>query len=249
MKTKLLLFFLVVFLVTGFLKNRLPASVDIVDALYIEPEQVEVIADPVEIEKGGMVYTVQPLYAYELQGLIVSDHKTGGWFDYYHSQWKDTLNIKDVCVVWGDNLTDDNFRKMKYKNGSWTCYYSSPNREVWRRFNADALSNNHILVDDDHLAGLLMKAGRGDQIALKGYLSEYSHQEGFKRGTSISREDKRGGACETIYLTDFEILKRGNVFWAIVHAMVKGALILLCFWSVISFFLPPAVLKRMSFKK
>lgn len=246
MKKKIFLLLLVLFFVSGCFKYRLPFHGDIVKDLYEQPKQIELEVDPFTVKKEGMTYRVQPLYSYDLKGLIVSDHETGGWLDYYHSQWKDSLNIKDVCVVWGDNLTDDNFRDLTYRNGSWTCYVKTPNRKVWNRFNGNELSNNHLLVDDEYIAETLLKAKRGDQIALKGYLSEYSHGEGFKRGTSISREDMGGTACETIFLTDFKILKKGNVLWSWLSMMSKWGLMIIGLWGTVEFFKPEKRPRRKS---
>ena len=36
---------------------------------------------------------------------------------------------------------------------------------------------------------------------------------GFFRGTSTTRNDTGNGACETIYVTDFELVKKAN--WAL----------------------------------
>jgi len=60
----------------------------------------------------------------------------------------------------------------------------------------------------------ILSAKKGDQIYLKGYLAEYTHSNGsFRRGTSTTRVDSGNGACETIYLEDFRILKGANLFW------------------------------------
>ena len=45
----------------------------------------------------------------------------------------------------------------------------------------------------------------GDQIHFEGYLSSYSNASGFHRGTSTIRTDTGNGACETVYVTEFDI--------------------------------------------
>jgi hypothetical protein len=67
--------------------------------------------------------------------------------------------------------------------------------------------------------------------------AEYSHNHGFpfKRGTSTVRTDGGNGACETVYLEDFEILRRGGGPW---HLLVKIALILLA-GGVVGWFVLP----------
>ena len=52
-------------------------------------------------------------------------------------------------------------------------------------------------------------------------MAEYSNAEGFHRGTSTTRDDTWDGACETIYLTEFRILKSANAFWRFVYFCAK----------------------------
>ena len=66
----------------------------------------------------------------------------------------------------------------------------------------------------------------------KGYLAAYSHSGGsFFRGSSTTRTDKGDGACETIYLTDFKIIKKSNVIWRIMFSLsvflVAGSIFML----------------------
>jgi len=70
----------------------------------------------------------------------------------------------------------------------------------------------------------MMQAEPGDHIRLKGMLVEYRNPgNGFRRGTSVTRTDKGNGACETIYVNAFEIIRKANqgarhfysaAFWA-----------------------------------
>jgi hypothetical protein len=48
---------------------------------------------------------------------------------------------------------------------------------------------------------------------MSGYLAEYSHAGGFFRGSSTVRTDTGNGACETVYLEAFDILKNGGRRW------------------------------------
>ncbi len=75
-----------------------------------------------------------------------------------------------------------------------------------------------LLATDEFVAKDIMEATVGDQIYFKGYLSHYSHNQGFKRGTSIVRTDRGNGACETVFITDFQILKEANIVWRGLHA-------------------------------
>jgi hypothetical protein len=230
MKIKIILLLFGIIIFTSIMKDRLPNPGEIEKALYLEPRQKETTVAPFTVQKKELTFTIEPLYEYELYGLVVSEYNTKSLFDLYHEEWKDDLNIKDICVIWGDNLKDDNFRKLTYHHGSWTCYVSAKNRNIWKNFHANQLSNNHLLVDEGHLKNIIMQAKRGDQVFLSGYLAKYSRDDGFKRSSSTSRDDR---GCEVIFVKQFEILKKNNSVWRMLNT---GAIWALCAFIVFNIF-------------
>ena len=157
-------------------------------------------------------YLITPQFDYELDGVIVSYHNADDFTDItHHWRWKDFLNLRDLCVVWGNNVKTGVYQDMDFHNGTWTCWYSWPNGDVRDRFEETQLSNNHVLIDDENIKRKLMQSEPGDHIRLKGMLVTYSNPgNGFFRGTSTTRNDTGNGACETIYVTDFELVKKAN---------------------------------------
>ena len=86
--------------------------------------------------------------------------------------------------------------------------------DTYNAFNQSAISNNHLLTADPQIAKTIRSARRGDQIHITGYLVNYKNALGAERHTSTTREDTGQGACEVLYVTGFQILKRGNPVWA-----------------------------------
>lgn len=195
--------------------ESLPPPAQLNEALLAPPQQIPVHQAPFQTRVGEVDYTVRPLYRYELTGLVVSRHDSQTWWDYAHAEWKDALNAVDLCVVWGDNVASGAYQPLSYSSDQWTCHVETRSTEAWQAFDPTALSNNHLLADRPELAKLLRQARVGDQIRLSGYLSEYSHKvgAGFHRGTSTTRDDTGNGACETIYVEQFEILQAGGKPW------------------------------------
>jgi len=229
------------FSISYLLKDGLPDGDDILEETLQPPIQTAVDMAPFQIEAGEMVYTITPLHAYELYGLVVSYHNCGTWWDiYHHGQWKDFINVKDLCVIWGNNVLTEVYKEMRFTSDSWTCTYYWPNHEVGARFNHTCLSNNHLLSHDESVTRSLLNTSRGDQIYLRGYLAEYSHTNGeFHRGTSTNRRDTGNGACETIYVEDYEILKTGNPFWRTTFTTSKYVILLSLLLIIIRFFRSP----------
>ena len=211
---------LLIWVLTLHFDDRLPAEDGIFPQLFQEPLQVkEDLPAAFQVTKKKIVYTVTPLYRYELFGLVVSQHRSDSLLDISHRRWQDYLNIKDLCVVWGRNIRSGVYRRMKFWNRDFTCMCSFPDQETGRLFSGSHLSNNHILCADESLSRLILKVRPGDQIHFKGYLVSYSQPANqFSRGTSTVRDDTGNGACETVYVTDFSILKRANPVWRALNA-------------------------------
>ena len=198
-------------------QSALPPPAAILKPLYAEPVQKEARQKPFQVQAGKKAYTIKPLFSYELAGLVVSYHHSSGFADYYHELWGDALNLKDICVVWGNNIRSEAYRRSKFKSGPFTCYWWTRDED----FDQTAISNNHLISEKKNITKQIMRAKKGDQIYLKGFLAEYSNKEGFHRGTSTTRDDTWDGACETIYLTEFRILKSANAFWRFAYFCAK----------------------------
>ncbi len=165
-------------------------------------------------------------FATSLYGLVVSDHRSDSISDISHQRWQDYLNTKDLCVIWGKNIETGVFRRMKFSSQNFTCWYRYPDEETARLFSEDCLSNNHLLCADDRMAKIIRSVSKGDQIHFRGYLATYEQKaNGFFRGTSTTRSDRGNGACETVFLTGFRIIKNNNPFWRAIFTASKILLI------------------------
>lgn len=186
------------------------------------PRQTRTREAVFDVEAGDQRYRIKPLFGYELDGVVVSMAHAHSFSDIYHPEWQDYLNLKDICVIWGDNVHSAVYRDMDFNNTTWTCWAHWPNGEVRRRFSDNALSNNHLLADRADVQQAILRARPGDQVRLRGYLAEYRNPaNGFFRGTSTSREDRGNGACETIYVERFEIVREANRGWRRLFALTR----------------------------
>jgi len=212
---------MVLIVVSIFFKNRLPDKDDIHPLLYrmpIQAKSTEALAFDATV--AGRSYHVTPMHDYELWGLVVSQYDATGWWDVTHKfLWHDALNIKDICVIYGFNVRTDAYKEMGFKSGTFRCYAKMHTERADLQFMGRCLSNNHLLADDKRIQRAVMRAKPGDQIHLKGYLAAYGLKGGPPtRYTSVTRNDTGDGACETIYLTDFRVLRTGNILWRHVFA-------------------------------
>jgi len=203
------------FVVSLFLRYRLPDKSLALESLFQDPVQsTGDVPEPFEVSRKNVTYTVTPLASYELWGLIVSYHHSASFIDISHRQWNDFLNTKDICVIWGPNIQTGVYKRMRFSNRDFTCYYRYPDRETGELFTESALSNNHLLPADPLVAATVLKARTGDQVHFKGWLVSYGIKGApYARRSSLTRNDRGNGACEVVYVTEFEILREANTAW------------------------------------
>jgi len=223
-----------------FKKDSLPSADNLRAELNKEPRQIAVQRPLLQTQVKGVQYSIQPRYSYDLYGLVVSLHDSDTWWDYAHREWGDHVNVVDFCVVWGENVREGAYRPLSYWNDQWTCWAKPDTDAAWKAFDPTAISNNHLVTDDPSVARELRKVRIGDQVHLRGYLVDYSIVRNgaatAPRVTSTVRNDSGQGACEVVYVEDFEVLASPNRMWRAALKLALGVLLAsLIAWA----FLPP----------
>jgi len=215
------------YLFSIFQTNKLPGKNEINKNLFLDPIQTKSNNEDFDFDYRGKNYKVHPLADYELWGLVVSVNNINAWYNYYHDE--NAVNLKDVCVIWGDNISNEIYLhpNTKIKNGEWTCYYQWQTKNGSKIF-PNKLSNNHLLTADEEIQEIIRNIHKGDQIHLKGFLVDYAEgSSDWYRKTSLSRSDsnqtsRSGGACEIVYTNEIELLKQNQNFFYLIKKWSKN---------------------------
>jgi hypothetical protein len=216
-------------------RNDLPGAIDFSPQLKDEPRQREVHRKPLVVPYAGVDYRVEPLYEYELYGLVVSYRQHDGE-DSMHRWSNDHLNVADVCVVWSDTAFSPTLSKLDFWNGIFTCNVQTRDSVAWSNFKMNQLSNNHLISADPYVRDRVEEVRIGDQVRIKGSLARYGAvANAGLRGTSTTREDSGDGACETILVDEFEVIVPGFSLW---RAAMWTSLLVLVATLAVHFMLP-----------
>jgi hypothetical protein len=212
-------------------KGRLPTHREIRPELRQEPVQETITEPPFSIDYRGKNYDVHPVASYELWGLVVSHNQITSVADIYHD--KNSLDTRDLCVIWGQNVLTEDYRNVTYKSGSFTCFYQYPDGVS---FNGTELSNNHLITDNESIRRKIDQVHIGDQIHFTGLLVNYrdSAVPNFWRNTSTTRTDTWGGACEVVYVKALDILKEETHGWYQLFHLSCLALLAIALLKIIS---------------
>lgn len=204
---------LAIYVTGAWLAGKPPAKAVFLPESHKSPVQQAPALQPFTVERKGHRYEIEPVYAYELRGLVVTSHDSDSIFNISHAKWKDFLNTNDICVVWGENLDTGLLSAIKFWSGNWTCYFQTNSSEAYRQFRQDKISNNHVLPKDESTAKILRNMKVGDEIRIRGHLVNYSIDGGPQRKSSVVRDDRGNGACEVLYVEEAEIVTRHNKRW------------------------------------
>ena len=93
-------------------RDSLPGDLEVLNALALDPKQKKISQAPFTVSESGVDYRVEPLFDYELYGLVVSKRNHDG-NRMLHRLWNDHLNVADLCVVWGNQHRPHG----RYQNG------------------------------------------------------------------------------------------------------------------------------------
>lgn len=217
---------LILLIVSFWNRNSFPEKIEAIAELNSEPQQTQLKQAPFSLRYEDVNYIVEPQYEYQLYGLVVSyRHHDGD--SMLHKLWNDHLNMADVCVVWGKTAFSAYLNQFKFWNGQFTCNFSTRSDIAWKSFNQNEISNNHLISNDEFIRNKIKDLKVGDQIRVAGFLSAYGAEGGGKRGTSVVRTDTGNGACETIFVKEFDIVKAGKNVWRTTMTFAAISLVLL----------------------
>ena len=185
-------------------------------SLYNEPVQTETQRPEFSFSYEGETFTIRPVADYELWGLVVSHNDINGLGDIYHDE--DSVDTKDLCVIWGPNVRTNDFHGVEFSSGSFTCYWQYRGQ---LSFDGRAVANNHMITANEAVRAQVDSVRVGDQVRFRGSLVNYqdARHPDFWRESSTTRDDDWGGACEVVYVDELEILVRGTPFWYVLYSV------------------------------
>ena len=205
-------------------RNDIPRNVAFRSELSTPPRQTATEKTPFTVDYAGVKYAVEPKFAYDLYGMVVSYRQHDGE-SLMHRRANDHLNVADVCVVWSDTAFSPTLHEISFWNGIFTCNFETRDAQAWTNFDTHEISNNHLISADDAIRDRVATVDIGDQVHIRGWLASYGTGSS-KRGTSTTRDDAGNGACETIYVDRFEVLASTRSGWRISLYVALGMLVL-----------------------
>lgn len=195
---------------------RLPAPDAIKNPLFDQPTQHEAPQPEFHFSYKGEDIRVVPVAQYRIAGLIVSHNDPDVWYRFDITHDSKSLNTRDLCLIWGDNLKNGEYEKVSFHNDDYTCQWRYGSGVM--RWKDEDVSNNHLITANDDIRRRINSLTIGDQVVITGRLASYSESRWGPtaplRQTSMRRNDTGNGACEIILVEGLEVIASHNWIWA-----------------------------------
>lgn len=149
----------------------------------------------------GDGFTVLPLADFDITARVLSRKR-------YWMGTEAELAPVDLALGWGQMSDDKVLSELKIsQSGRWYRWRSrSRNLPVPRDQIEHNSANMHLVPADDDIESLIKSAKKGDIVRLKGHLVRINKGNGWHWQSSLSRTDTGNGACEVIFVKEFEII-------------------------------------------
>lgn len=236
----LLLFFLILLVVSYFLKRNYKTVYNIHPEVLQSPSQSSIAnTEIIKFSKDGYTYNLTPIANYQIKALVV--HRMD--YRFFSINNSDSVFPIDLCLVWGDNLSSKAYqdRSLSFSQDTRFCFYR------WRgdlSIDPSMISNNHLITNDKKILSDINKIKTGDQVEITGYLvnveankigkiSDYDPSY-FNLNSSTIRTDDGGGACEIIYVKDIKTLQAGHPISSFLFYLSFYAIIALMLLSIMA---------------
>ena len=143
------------------------------------------------------VYTMTPLATYRIAAHVLSakDYRNSG-------NQSALLGPTDLALAWGEASSPGFYNLLNvHQKGRFYFWKTTTldHSEVIRQ-----TANVHMVSSTREMAKRVSKVRRGDKVRFRGYLVKLEDADGWKWQSSVSRNDTGDGACEVVYITEFE---------------------------------------------
>lgn len=144
-------------------------------------------------------YKITQLADFHLKARVLS-------LEWYHMDKESDLAPVDLALGWGEMSDQANLDRIDISQGNRWYHWSTKHFPIPRRVIETESANMHIIPATEKIEKTLDKVVKGNIIELSGYLVFIKTKNGWKWKSSLTRNDTGGGACEVIWVNDFEII-------------------------------------------
>jgi len=173
-------------------------SVSLGPGVMVEDTPIQVMIDSPEHFIHGQ-YTITPLASYSIKAKVLSRE------DYKFDRLSD-LSPMDLAVGWGKMSDEAVLEKIDISQSVRFYHWRVDEFPIPRKEIETYSANIHLIPADDNIKSRMNSTKQGEIIELQGKLVKIEASDGWKWASSLTRDDINAGACELIWVEDFQLV-------------------------------------------
>lgn len=144
-------------------------------------------------------YFITPLADFEVKARVLARKK-------YSWGRQSDLSPIDFALGWGRMSDEAVLEHIRIRQASRFYFWQVRQFPIPRREIETRSANMHMIPANRQIERAMNKARKGDLISFKGKLVQVEASDGWKWVSSLTRTDTGNGACELVFVEEFEVL-------------------------------------------
>jgi len=144
-------------------------------------------------------YLIKPLADFDITARVLSKKK-------YRSGEEVNLAPVDLAMGWGPMSDEKVISKLKISQRNRWFYWKCDVFPIPREQIEHNAANMHLIPADENIGNAINSVNAGNLVHFKGHLVKVTKSGGWKWQSSLSRTDTGNGACEVVFVKEFEIV-------------------------------------------
>jgi hypothetical protein len=144
-------------------------------------------------------YLITPVATFWVEARVLSIKK-------YRSDRESDLAPVDLALGWGPMSDEAVLKDIEIGQSNRFYFWRTMHFPIPRKAIEENSANMHLIPEDRYLAGRVNAARRGNIVVIKGYLVNVGSDDDWHWRSSLTRKDTGPGACELIWVEEFETL-------------------------------------------
>lgn len=129
----------------------------------------------------------------------------------YSSDAESIASPVDLALGWGRMSDESILEAINISQRNRFYYWQTDNFPIPRKEIEQHSANMHLIPANDHIASQIDKVKAGELVRFNGFLVNLKRDNGWYWKSSTSRNDTGRGACELVWVEEFEIVHESEL--------------------------------------
>ncbi len=145
-------------------------------------------------------YFITPLADFEIQARVLSRRN-------YSWDRESDLSPVDLALGWGPMSNEAIYSQINIRQSNRFYYWRVQQFPIPRREIETNSANMHMIPANRSIERIMKNVRRGNLVSFKGKLVKAEAPDGWSWVSSLTRTDTGRGACELVFVEEFEIIE------------------------------------------